>query len=134
MADMSFTPAQHDAIHARGGSLIVSAAAGSGKTRVLVQRVIEMLLDGEHPVSADKLLIVTFTKAAAEEMRKRIMAEVEAHLQKDPDNLLLRRQLVLLSNADICTIHSFCSRLIKENFFSPKALNQSDSIKVTSRE
>ncbi len=116
MADMSFTPAQHDAIHARGGSLIVSAAAGSGKTRVLVQRVIEMLLDGEHPVSADKLLIVTFTKAAAEEMRKRIMAEVEAHLQKDPDNLLLRRQLVLLSNADICTIHSFCSRLLKEHF------------------
>ena len=71
MSKMEFTPAQQDAINAYGGSVIVSAAAGSGKTRVLVQRVISLLTDSEHPVDADRMLIVTFTKAAAEEMRAR---------------------------------------------------------------
>ena len=117
MSDLKFTPAQQDAIEARGGSIIVSAAAGSGKTRVLVQRVIKQLTDKEHPVDADKMLIVTFTKAAAEEMRSRISAAIEELLISEPDNNLLRRQQLLLANSDICTIHSFCSRMIRENFY-----------------
>lgn len=115
---MNFTPAQQDAINVTGGSVIVSAAAGSGKTRVLVQRVIKMLTDKDNPVPADRLLIVTFTKAAADEMKKRITDEIEHLIKKEPQNDFLRRQQILLMNADICTIHSFCSRMIKENFFT----------------
>ncbi len=118
MSKFSFTPAQQDAIDALGGSIIVSAAAGSGKTRVLVQRVIQRLTDPENPVSADRLLIVTFTKAAAAEMKSRITAAISDMLTLDPNNERLRRQQLLLPRADICTIHSFCSKLLKENFFS----------------
>ncbi len=117
MSKMSFTPAQQDAIEADGGSVIVSAAAGSGKTRVLVQRVIRLLTDPEHPIDADRLLIVTFTKAAAEEMRSRIASAIEEKLFYEPDNTVLRRQQALLASADICTIHSFCSKVIRENFY-----------------
>ena len=117
MAEMSFTPAQQDAIDARGGSVLVSAAAGSGKTRVLVQRVIKLLTEKDSPVSADRLLIVTFTKAAAEEMKSRIAAAIDDILLKEPSNTALRRQQFLLANADICTVDSFCSRIIRENFF-----------------
>ena len=117
MSEMRFTPSQQDAIDVHGGSVIVSAAAGSGKTRVLVQRVIRMLTDENAPVSADRLLIVTFTNAAAEEMRKRIMSAIEELIKERPENMFLRRQQILLSNADICTIHSFCSRVLRENFF-----------------
>ena len=115
---MNFTPAQQDAINAVGGSVIVSAAAGSGKTRVLVQRVIQMLTRAENPIPADRLLIVTFTNAAADEMKKRISSEIDSLIRKQPHNSFLHRQQILLMNSDICTIHSFCSRLIKENFFS----------------
>ena len=117
MAEMSFTPAQQDAIDAQGGSVLVSAAAGSGKTRVLVQRVIKLLTDKAKPVSADRLLIVTFTKAAAEEMKSRIAAAIDDLLLVEPSNTALRRQQLLLANADICTIDSFCSRVIRDNFF-----------------
>ncbi len=117
MSEMKFTPAQQDAIEASGGSIIVSAAAGSGKTRVLVQRVIRLLTDKNGPVDADRLLIVTFTKAAAEEMKSRISAAIDEILLDDPDNAALRRQQLLLANADICTIHSFCSRIVRENFY-----------------
>ena len=71
----NWTPSQRDAIEARGGTLLVSAAAGSGKTAVLVQRVMERLTDEQHPTDADRLLVVTFTKAAAAEMRDRIAAQ-----------------------------------------------------------
>ena len=118
MSEMKFTPAQQDAINAEGGSVIVSAAAGSGKTRVLVQRVIKMLTRKENRIDADRLLIVTFTNAAADEMKKRINSEIEKCIKQSPEDTFLRRQQILLMNADICTIHSFCSRLIKENFFS----------------
>lgn len=117
MSKMNFTPAQQDAIDADGGSVLVSAAAGSGKTRVLVQRVIRLLTDPEHPIDADRLLMVTFTKAAAEEMRARIASAIDGLLFEHPENTALRRQELLLSNADICTIHSFCSRMIRENFY-----------------
>ena len=105
MSEMKFTPAQENAINAEGGSVIVSAAAGSGKTRVLVQRVIQMLTRKENPIDADRLLIVTFTNAAADEMKKRINSEIEKLIKQSPQNTSLRRQQILLMNADICTIH-----------------------------
>lgn len=117
MSKMNFTKSQQDAIDARGGSILVSAAAGSGKTRVLVQRVINRITDKENPIDADRMLIVTFTNAAAAEMKSRISAALEDELSKDPNNMSLRRQQILLPRADICTIHSFCSRIIRENFY-----------------
>ncbi len=117
MSNMNFTPAQQNAIDARGGSILVSAAAGSGKTRVLVQRVIKLLTDSENPIDADRLLIVTFTNAAAAEMKSRISSAVDELLIQQPNNESLRRQQLLLPRADICTIHSFCNRIIKENFY-----------------
>ena len=113
----NWTPAQHDAIYARGGSLLVSAAAGSGKTSVLVQRLLQRLTDPLHPVAADRLLVVTFTKAAAAEMKSRITREIGALLEQEPDNIHLQRQQILLNRAHISTIHSFCSELVRENFY-----------------
>ena len=85
----NWTENQKDAIRARGGTLLVSAAAGSGKTAVLVQRVIERMTDPEHPTDADRMLVVTFTKAAAAEMKNRISAEVSHLLNQDPFNTRL---------------------------------------------
>ncbi len=112
----NWTPAQLDAISSRQGSIIVSAAAGSGKTAVLVERVIRRITDEVRPTSADRLLIVTFTNAAASEMRERISAAVEELLRKEPDNLNLIRQQMLIPAAKICTIDAFCASLVKENF------------------
>lgn len=112
-----WTKAQQDAISAREGTLLVSAAAGSGKTAVLVQRVIERLTDPVHPCDADRLLVVTFTNAAAAEMRQRIATAIERMLEKDPGNARLQRQQILLPQAHISTIHSFCSELIREHFY-----------------
>ncbi len=112
----SWTPAQKNAINALDGSVLVSAAAGSGKTAVLTQRVINRLTDKENPVSADKLLIVTFTRAAASEMRERISAALTALIRQDPTNKNLINQQMLLPGAKICTIDSFCLDLVKENF------------------
>lgn len=117
MSERNWTPGQQDAIAARGGTLLVSAAAGSGKTAVLVQRVIERITDPVAPTEADRLLVVTFTKAAAAEMSGRIAAEVAKLLESDPFNVRLQRQQVLLTRAHISTIHSFCSDLIRENFY-----------------
>ncbi len=112
-----WTESQKDAIYARGGTLLVSAAAGSGKTAVLVQRVIERITNPDHPTDADRLLVVTFTKVAAAEMKSRISAEVSRLLEKDPFNARLQRQQLLLSRAHISTIDSFCSDLVRQNFF-----------------
>ena len=112
----NWTEQQKDAIKARKGSVLVSAAAGSGKTAVLVERVIERITDPENPTDADRLLIVTFTKLAAGEMRDRIAKAVSALIKKDPGNSRLINQQTLLANAKICTIDSFCSSLVKENF------------------
>ena len=109
------TPRQQDAITASGGSIIVSAAAGSGKTRVLVQRVIRHLT--EERIPADRLLILTFTNTAAAEMKTRIADALDQLIEEEPDNDFYRRQQLLLSGADICTIDSFCSKMVKENFF-----------------
>ncbi len=110
------TPAQKNAINACGGGIIVSAAAGSGKTRVLVQRVIR-LLTGDDAVPADRLLILTFTNTAAAEMKMRISQAIDELIEDNPDNDFYRRQQLLLSCADICTIDSFCSKVVRENFF-----------------
>lgn len=116
MADMQWTPGQADAIGARNGTVLVAAAAGSGKTAVLVQRAIERLTDPEHPAPADRLLIVTFTKAAAAEMRARLEKRLYELLRQSPQDPLLRRQSILLSQAHIGTVDSFCAEMVREFF------------------
>ncbi len=114
---MAFEPTkmQEKAIYTKG-NVLVSAAAGSGKTAVLTERVVSMLKDPEKPISADRLLIVTFTNAAAAEMRTRIEKKLIEEMQKQPDNTALIKQKYLLSSADISTIDSFCIRMLRENF------------------
>lgn len=114
---MAFKPtkAQQSAITEQG-NILVSAAAGSGKTAVLVERVISLLTDKNHAVSADELLIVTFTNAAAAEMRSRIEKRLDEECRKNPDDAGLLLQKFLLNNAKICTIDSFCIDLVRENF------------------
>jgi len=110
-----WTTEQEHAIEARGGTVLVSAAAGSGKTAVLVERVLRRLCDAARPCNADELLIVTYTRAAAAQMRERIAIALELRLRQEPNNLHLLRQKQLLPLAEICTIDSFCMRLVKEN-------------------
>lgn len=114
---MAFKPTKEQelAIYQKG-SIIVSAAAGSGKTAVLVERVAHMLCDKENPIMADKLLVVTFTNAAAAELRYRIEKRLNEEFDKSPDDILLQKQRILINNAKICTIDSFCIDFIKENF------------------
>ena len=114
---VKWTENQLNAIEARNGSLLISAAAGSGKTAVLVERVIQRIIDEENPIDANKLLVVTYTRAAAFEMKERIYAKLNELISKDTLNKHLRRQQLLLNNANISTIHSFCKDLIKENFY-----------------
>lgn len=117
MADSpKWTRAQQQAISCREGTVLVSAAAGSGKTAVLVQRVIDILTDREHPVDADRILVVTFSNAAAEEMRQRINARLSELLAENPTDSYLLRQRTLLSAAHISTVHSFCLELVRANF------------------
>jgi len=116
VAENRWTESQQDAISARRGTVLVAAAAGSGKTAVLVQRAIERLTDPENPTSADRLLIVTFTKAAAAEMRGRLEKRLFELLRKNPGDPLLRRQSLLLSQAHIGTVDSFCAEMLREFF------------------
>ena len=113
---MGWTAEQISAINEKNGNILVSAAAGSGKTAVLVERIIKLITDEENPVDIDRLLVVTFTKAAAAEMKERIGAAVNLALRENPDSANLRRQSVLLNHADITTIHSFCLRVARENY------------------
>lgn len=108
-----WTDEQWRAIYERGGNLLLSAAAGSGKTAVLVERVIRALLDTQEPLDVDRLLILTFTKAADGEMRKRIRHALEEELMKNPYSQHLRKQLLLLPKASITTFHAFCLDLVK---------------------
>lgn len=111
-----WTKEQELAINTRRCNLLVAAAAGSGKTAVLVERIIKMITEGENPVDIDKLLVVTFTNAAASEMRERIGDAISKALEKDPSSEILQRQLALLNRASITTMHSFCLDVIKNNF------------------
>jgi len=116
MAEMKWTKAQQQVIKARNRNLLVSAAAGSGKTAVLVERIIQMVTDPEHPVDIDRLLVMTFTNAAAAEMRERIADALEAKLEQNPGDRNLERQATLIHHAKITTIDSFCLHLLREHF------------------
>ena len=111
-----FTPAQAAAIQARGGSLLVSAAAGSGKTRVLVERAVGLITDPVHPVEADSLLIMTFTNAAAAKLRADITARLLAEVRRRPDDARLRRQQLRLQRASIGTVDAFCLHFVQQHF------------------
>ena len=95
MAEFKPTPSQKLAIEDRGGELLVSAAAGSGKTRVLTERLMAYLTDAEHPVDIDHFLVITYTRAAAAELRSRILDGIYARIASDPENRRLRRQVAL---------------------------------------
>ena len=103
MGEMRWTESQRDAIDARRGTVLVAAAAGSGKTAVLVQRAIDRLTDPDSPTSADRMLIVTFTKAAAAEMRARLEKRLHDLLREHPADPRLRRQSILLSHCLLYT-------------------------------
>ncbi|MDI6618498.1 MAG: helicase-exonuclease AddAB subunit AddA [Clostridiales bacterium] len=116
MAKLRWTQEQQKAIDTKGCNLLVSAAAGAGKTAVLVERIIKMITDEENPVDIDRLLVVTFTNAAASEMREKIGNALEKKIEEMPDSKRLQRQIALISNANIMTVHSFCLEVIRNNF------------------
>ena len=114
MREFKATPAQAAAIQSRGSALLVSAGAGSGKTKVLTERLMAWLCDPEETADLDSFLVITFTRAAAGELKGRIMEELAA-LAADPGNRRLRRQSALCRRAQIGTIHSFCAEVVREN-------------------
>src|SRR5690554_6036140 len=103
-----WTKEQEQAIYTSGSDILVAAAAGSGKTAVLVERIIQKLVNKDNPVDIDSLLVVTFTNAAAQEMRNRIGGALEKALEANPSSIHLKKQLSLLQRASISTLHSFC--------------------------
>ena len=113
---MSLTPAQQEAISARGNVLLV-AGAGTGKTHTLVERCLHCLLEERPPTSLEEILMVTFTEAAAAEMRHRIRVRVEEEWRKDPDNPRWQEQMALFETAHIGTLHSFCLELVRQHFY-----------------
>ncbi|MBE6632016.1 MAG: hypothetical protein E7623_04870, partial [Ruminococcaceae bacterium] len=120
-----FTSEQRQAIDARGCSLLVSAAAGSGKTTVLAERIAGRICDKEDPLDLSRVLIVTFTRASAADLKDKLRRVIKGKLRDDPQNAALARQSLKLSSAQISTIHGFCGRLVRNNFqklgISPKA-------------
>ncbi|WP_342756913.1 helicase-exonuclease AddAB subunit AddA [Kineothrix sedimenti] len=113
---VTYTKEQQEVIDTHGCNILVSAAAGSGKTAVLVERIVEMISDETKPVDIDRLLVVTFTNAAAAEMRERIGNAIAARLEAEPRNEHLQKQAALVHNAQITTIDSFCMFVIRNNF------------------
>ena len=113
---VSYTTEQQKVIDTHGCNLLVSAAAGSGKTAVLVERIVKMVSDGGYPVDIDRLLVGTFTIAAAAEMRERISNAIGEKLAREPENEHLQKQATLLHNAQITTIDSFCLFVIRNHF------------------
>ena len=111
---LTFTDAQWKAIWATGKDVLVSAAAGSGKTKVLITRMIEKVLDEKNPIDVDELLVVTFTNASAAEMRHRMAEALEEAIAERPESVHLRRQLNLLNKAQISTLHSFCLNVVRQ--------------------
>lgn len=112
----TWTKEQKQVIELRDRNILVSAAAGSGKTAVLVERIIAKISDADHPVDIDRLLIVTFTNAAAGEMRERIAQAIQQKVEEEPENTHLQRQMTLVHTAQITTIHSFCLSVIRNHF------------------
>ncbi|HBQ64719.1 MAG TPA: helicase-exonuclease AddAB subunit AddA, partial [Clostridiales bacterium] len=116
MAEARWTPEQLDAITRRDCNLLVAAAAGAGKTAVLVERIIRKITTGDRLVDIDRLLVMTFTNAAAAEMRERIAKAITQARDRYPESMWLMRQLTLLGKASITTIHSFCLDVVRSNF------------------
>lgn len=116
MSEVKWTDRQLDVINTRNRNILVSAAAGSGKTAVLVERIIKMITDNEDDTDIDQLLVVTFTRAAAGEMKERIRERLEKMAEGNPKDANVRKQLSLIHNASISTIDSFCATVVKENF------------------
>ena len=112
---MKWTDNQLQAIETQNKNILVAAAAGSGKTAVLVERIIQKII--KQNVDIDKLLVVTFTNAAASEIRQRVLDAIYKKLEEEPDNENLQKQIILLNKSNISTIHSFCLNVIKNNFF-----------------
>jgi len=108
------TPQQHQAVHNRGGKLLVSAAAGSGKTKVLVDRLLKYLTDPVDPANLDEFLIITYTKAAASELRGKIAVKLTERIAREPENLHLQKQMQRLYLTKISTVHGFCSDILRE--------------------
>lgn len=115
MAEVKWTNEQLQAIQEKNSNILVAAAAGSGKTAVLVERIIHKIIDEQMDI--DKILVVTFTNAAASEMRERILEAIYKKLEENPENVHLQRQIILLNKASICTIHSFCLDVIHNHFY-----------------
>ena len=113
---INWTTEQKAVIESRNRNLLVSAAAGSGKTAVLVERIIRMITEGENPLDIDQLLVMTFTKAAADEMRERVLLAVDEKLKEDPENGHLQMQAAMIPYARITTIDSFCLGIIREHY------------------
>ena len=113
---IAYTAEQQRVIKLHGKNLLVSAAAGSGKTAVLTERIVQMISDEKKPVDIDRLLVVTFTNAAAAEMRERISLAIAKRLEEEPENEHLQKQATLIHNAQITTIDSFCMFVIRNNF------------------
>ena len=115
MGEVKWTKEQKQAIESKDANILVAAAAGSGKTAVLVERIIHKII--EEKMDIDKLLVVTFTNSAAAEMRERILKEISQKLEEQPGNQNLQKQLLLLNKANISTIHAFCLEVIKNHFY-----------------
>lgn len=116
MTETKWTNEQWEAVIEKDCNLLVAAAAGAGKTAVLVERIIQKITDRANPVDIDRLLVVTFTNAAATEMRERIAEAISIKLEKSAGSRNIQRQLTLLNKASITTIHSFCLEVIRSNF------------------
>ncbi|MCR5727522.1 MAG: UvrD-helicase domain-containing protein [Lachnospiraceae bacterium] len=114
--EKKWTDAQKSVIDTKDKNILVSAAAGSGKTAVLVERIIKMITDKEKPVDIDRLVVITFTRAAAAQMKQKISEKIEELIEKEPENALYRRQYHLLGNATISTIDSFCLNIVRSYF------------------
>ena len=114
----NLTPQQRQAVEDRGGKLLVSAAAGSGKTKVLVDRLLSYVMDPDDPCNIDDFLIITYTKAAAAELRGKIAAKLSEHLAEQPENHHLQRQMQRLYLAKISTVHTFCGDLLREHAYA----------------
>lgn len=116
MADVKFTLMQSEAISLRDKNILVSAAAGSGKTAVLVERIIQRVLDSDNPIDIDRILVMTFTKAAAAQMKEKILKAIDEKLRENPEDEHIQKQYVLVHNASIMTIDSFCMSVVKNHF------------------
>lgn len=115
MSKVKWTKEQQEAIYEKNSNILVAAAAGSGKTAVLVERIINKII--QDKIDIDKLLVVTFTNSAASEMRERVLNAIYQKLEEEPEDENLQRQITLLNKASICTIDSFCLEVVRNNFY-----------------